>query len=181
MDTNLKETRTIAFRTYFTYGSKKHLHYLIQCNDILWVVERSTLLEQSELILKHRYENIIGFKVRDDNSSGHPLVHIFKLDGSQIVTNFISEMEDNQQIGNEISSGNELSKKTSKIIQQCQVQRQLHQKLLRDIGFKLKFGSTAEDENQKPSECLIRYGDPWKRIHNDQLVIGVPILNTGIR
>lgn len=182
MDTNQKDTMAFTFRAYFSYDVNKHLHYIVQANEMLWVIERKTLLERSELVLKHRFEHVIGFKVKDDQSTGQPLVYISKLDGSEIVTNFIDKPEDRREL-NKISMSDEpdeLSKKCLRISHQIHLQKELHRRLIHNIGMKLRFGA-FEDDQQKPSECLVRYGDAWKRIHNDQLVIGVPVLNSGIR
>lgn len=96
MDTNQgKEPLPITFRAYFSYNSSyKHLHYIIQSNEIVWVVERKTLEEQSALSLKHHYEHVVDLKVKDIDSTGRPLVYIYKLDGSEIVTDFIDRKRD---------------------------------------------------------------------------------------
>lgn len=177
MDTSNEEKTGVKFRVLFSYDSlrNRHIHYLILLNENLIVVERRTLDERSELILKNCYENVVDYKVMDEDSSGRPTVSIYKLDGSQLSASFSS---DSQPQVNTLPD-NELVKQSTILTHHLQMQKSLHQKVLREMGDKLKFGPPIDDKPN--SEILVRYGDPWKRIHNDQLVIGVPILNASVR
>lgn len=187
METNDDDPSGVSFRTYFSYDSqrKRHLHYLLKINDTLFIVHRKSLEERSELILRQRFEHVIDCKVVDEGSTGRPLVHIYNLDGSHIQTNFLCESTIPSvplTIVPETKLNGKLSKTASLLGHQLHMQKQLHQKLIEDVAIKLKFGPQSGQENSAQLvECLVRYGDPWKRIHNDQLVIGVPLLNSGTR
>lgn len=179
MDTNDQEAKGIKFRVHFSYDSSKqrHVHYLILMNENLLVVKRDNLSERSELFLEHRYDHVIDYKVVDEACNGRPIVSVYKLDGSVINIDFSANFQHNKSQTNTTKS--ELSKRSLLLAHQLQTQKSLCQKILQDIGNKLKFGLL--DDEKPPSECLVRYGDAWKRIHNDQVVIGVPVLNASTR
>lgn len=171
MDTDDKDKTNINFRTFFSYDSRRqrHVHYLLQTDDTLFIVARKSLEERSELVLKHRYEHVIDYRVEDESNTGHPVVTIYNLDGSQISSNFIDLLPSGPPA--------EMDPQAALLTHQLHMQRELNQQLLQDIGRRLKFGTTSDDN--PTNECLVRYGDPWRRIHNDQLIIGVPVLNAG--
>lgn len=179
MDINDQEGKGgLKFRVLFSYDSatERKVHYLILINESLLVVQRKNLLKRSELILStQRCDHVIDYKVVDAASTGHPTVSVYKLDGSVININFSNIDE---PISRQTAPG-ELSDRSAVLAHQLQTQKALHQKILEDIGDKVRFGLSVDDE--APRECLVRYGDAWKRIHNDQVVIGVPVLNASTR
>lgn len=183
METDDKEKATVKFRVFFSYdvAKQRRVHYLILINDTLFVVERKSLEERSDLVLKIQYDHVIDYKVEDDGSTGRPTVRIYKLDGSKETTNLSSSEDESlaKQLP-EISSTEELSKRSSILTHQLQTQKALHQRILQSVGDQLKFGPSSEDDLPK-SECLVRYGDPWKKLHNDKLVIGIPMINASTR
>lgn len=181
MDTDDKEKGTVKFRAFFSYdsGKQRHLHYLILIHETLYIVERKTLKERSDLVLVSYYDHVIDYRVEDEASTGHPSVRIYRLDGSNATAEFIAGRHSKSTTKSGTSENEELSRKSSILTSQLQMQRSLHQKLFQSIGADLKFGPAVDDMPR--SECLVRYGDPWKRIHNDQLVIGIPVLNASTR
>lgn len=180
MDTNDQEGKGgLKFRVLFSYDSanERKVHYLILVNENLIVVQRKNLLQRSELIHSTwRHDHVIDYKVVDAASTGHPTVSVYKLDGSVTRIDFSNPYE---PISRPTVPG-ELSARSALLAHQLQTQKALHQKILQDIGDKVKFGLSVDDQSPK-SECLVRYGDAWKRIHNDQVVIGVPVLNASTR
>lgn len=178
MDTD-KEKASIMFRVFFSYdySNKKHIHYLILNNESFSAVTRKTLEERSELLLAHHYEHVINYKVADEHSSGHPTVTVFKVDGSQITLDLNTQNNPNEAPASSATCN--LSQRSSHLNHQVKTQEILHHKILQEIGENLKFGPATD--NLPKSECLVRYGDPWRRIHNDQLVIGIPVINGSTR
>lgn len=177
MDINEGPSVAVKFRVMYSYdlAGIRHIHYLVLINENLLVVERANLEERSEMVLKHYYEHVIEYQIVDKESTGRPTIIIHKLDGSQVSVNLIKSVKDTTTVHNY----EELSNRTTLLTYQLQTQKAFHQKILQDIGDQSKF-EPSNDGNPK-SECLVRYGDPWKRIYNDQLIIGIPILNASSR
>ena len=176
METNEQEKN--SFRVFFSYGTtgNKTVYYLLQLNETLYVVQRLTLEERSDIQVERRIDHIIDYRVVDEDSTGHPTVVVHKLDGSQESLDFSSGEPSKEESS---SHSNELAKKTALLTHQNQMQKSLHQRLIQEIAKNLKY--EPANEGSVPSECLVRYGDCWKRIHNDHLVIGVPLLNASSR
>lgn len=178
MDTSENAKDSVKFRVLFNYDSarKRHINYLILMNERLFVVKRRDGQSRSELSMRDCFDHVIDFKVNDEESTGHPVVVIYKLDGSTETVKYTST----NMSPDFPESEDAISHKTRVLTHHLLIQRAFNQRLLQGILDKTKFGP-IHDDNEPKAETLLRYGDVWKRIHNDQLVIGIPLLNASSR
>lgn len=175
---NLK-TNTIEFQLFYSYKkSERKVFYLVLAASHLYVILR----EKSLKVIK-TYENVSNVQVIDTNNTGNAHVEITLSDEmSSIVTDF-SESDNESQEDTELEQSftkilktvqNSARETHKKFMEATESYSELYQKVCEKVKFMPKY---LRSSNPLENTVLIPYANHWIRIHNQKLVLGLPILN----
>ena len=162
---------------FYRYSNEfvQKFYYLITINGKLFVLEKA-----DKLVMIEQYENVRSCKIV--NKSGKAFIQI-EIDGEMelIVTNL-------QKIGG--ASFNCINIKNPKnvvsvfhkkgVMLKCNLrsQQQNTRKLVASIEKqKILLPALLRSENCDEKVALVKYGDVWQKVHNDKLIVGVPVFN----
>lgn len=173
-----------TLRVYFSYDSDnvKKIFYLILLDLTLYVIDRKNMEPQSDLRLIKSITDCREVKIVElPGRIGQPVVFIDKLDGEVIHTNFIDDvLMPITTSWESVDSHPDLDQMKDNLELDIQTRKQFVQTIEESISARLRFGPTELQCGPRSEEIVVRYGDTWRRIHNDMIVIGAPILNTGL-
>ncbi|XP_058457812.1 uncharacterized protein LOC131434750 [Malaya genurostris] len=177
-----KEISLSIFRTYD--GTERKLFYLISIDRKLVVLERN---DQPSVNFVHfrtfdsysRHE-ITGLK----DNPGVPVVEIYLEHQTEpVVTDFQSYcVESNEEAENSFVCFHEIQKtlreQTNEKRAELATARSRTGELFDKLNDRLKqVPSLLRSENPDEKRPLVKYGDIWIKVHNEQLVVGIPIFN----
>lgn len=157
--------------------SVKSVYILILVHSNLFVVQKK------DFGLYKMYNNVKDFQIVDELSDGNCKVEIQFHGSSMLTTNFLDYIEKSTSSSKDSFSGiedaiSEMRNNTNEIKGQIAQLEASMDKLFLSVNRNLKFVpnsliSDSADEKQP----LVRYGDIWTKLHNEKLVIGIPVLN----
>uniref|UniRef100_A0AAG5D2C7 Uncharacterized protein n=1 Tax=Anopheles atroparvus TaxID=41427 RepID=A0AAG5D2C7_ANOAO len=173
-------------------GTRRKLFILVQLDRTLVVVQRRTVDAGGSccsLELHSRYDEFRQLTlVENGHRAGSCMVQIEVYDRAEpIVTDFLSRapsgadarlpsMEDNFTCFDHVLKT--LRNQTAERRAQLEVSRLTVSEVFHGMNERMKtVPSLLRSSNPEEKMPLVRYGELWKRIHNDRLVIGVPLFN----
>lgn len=155
------------------------MFYLVQIEKRLWVVERSRQDSSIKLEMIENIDRVEKFTLGDDSGGGMPFVEIFMDNGSILRSRFRGD-EDLSQTAYESWTStkfNMIEERKNAVDADFLSQSRFIQRKCFELNTELKFGPLEMRDNAEIS-VLVKYGDLWRRIHNDKLLIGIPLFNT---
>ncbi|XP_029726147.1 uncharacterized protein LOC109621675 [Aedes albopictus] len=165
-------------------GSDRKLFYLLELDRKLLVVER----EQSpcvKFVLRESFEGFIKLLITErDDRVGCPVIKIYvEQQLEPIVTDFHAHrVESSAASVNNFTCFHEILKSLKERVNQRRAELAALQtvtgELFERMNGQLKHvPSLLRTENPDERQPLVKYGDVWTKVHNDRLVIGVPVFN----
>ncbi|KFB48324.1 AGAP005720-PA-like protein [Anopheles sinensis] len=172
-------------------GTRRKLFILVQLDRTLVVVERRLVAPGGScmLVIHSRFEEFrqLAF-VENPHRPGSCMVRIEVDDREEpIVTDFQSRssfagadrlpsMEDNFTCFDHVLKT--LRNQTAERRAQLEMARLTVTEVFHGLNERMKMvPSLMRSSNPEEKVPLVRYGDVWSRVHNDRLVIGVPLFN----
>ncbi|XP_050074245.1 uncharacterized protein LOC126561918 [Anopheles maculipalpis] len=186
------QPRTIRIKLFRANdGTKRKLFILVQLDRTLVVVERRVVdgCDGNALLVVHsRFEEFRQLElVENSQRPGSCAVRIDLEDREDpIVTDFLnggtfgragsSSLEDNFTCFDEVLKM--LREQTAERKAQLETSRLTVSEIFNGLNERMKMvPPLLRSSNPEEKIPLVRYGDVWKKIHNDRLLIGVPLYN----
>ncbi|XP_062552446.1 uncharacterized protein LOC134217653 [Armigeres subalbatus] len=165
-------------------GVDRRLFYLLEIDRKLIVVERKEK-PCVRLVLCETFEGFVKFMITERNDrTGIPVVLVYLEQQSEpIVTDFQSYRQDpSVNSVNNFTCFRDILTSLQERVNQRKAElatvRTVTGELFEQLNEKLKqVPSLLRTENPDERRPLVKYGDVWTKVHNDLLVIGVPVFN----
>lgn len=161
--------------TLFHRASAKQFFYLILIKPNLFVVER----KESSLKMICKMKNTLNIKIEDRLNNGIAEVFIERETGEIKLKEILESRKSfNHQENEENFDFDVIQSENRDIISKINTQKLITQKIFERVNLDLKFGpNNIRSLTQDEKAPLIKYGDVWTQITNEQIVIVVSLLN----
>ncbi|XP_058836809.1 uncharacterized protein LOC131693194 [Topomyia yanbarensis] len=181
----LNDSKEISFSVFRSNDRiERKLFYLISIDRKLVVIERE---DQPLVKFVHfqTYESYIRHEITEmEDRPGFPAVKIYlEHQTAPIVTNFQAyRVEPNDASVNNFTCFHEIQRTLKEQTNEKQAElatiRSMTGELFDQLNDRLKqVPGLLRTENPDEKRPLVKYGDIWTKVHNEQLVIGFPVFN----
>lgn len=165
-------------------GINQKMFYLLEIERSLVVIERKTC-PCVKFVHYQTFEGFIKLEITEsDDRPGLPVVKIYvEQQSDPIVTDFQAyRLEASAGSVNNFTCFHEvlktLKERTNQRRAELAAVRAVSGELFEQLNKRLKqVPSLLRTENPDEKRPLVKYGDVWTKVHNELLVIGVPVFN----